>query len=67
MVVHRHHSCVDSLLELKGDTCIVFSHKCVLRLELFLNIMIFQIFVSRDGGNKKYSSVLAPGHHESLK
>uniref|UniRef100_A0A0D9XKI8 Non-lysosomal glucosylceramidase n=1 Tax=Leersia perrieri TaxID=77586 RepID=A0A0D9XKI8_9ORYZ len=24
----------------------------------------FLIFVSRDGGNKKYSSVLAPGHHE---
>ncbi|GJN20845.1 hypothetical protein PR202_gb08272 [Eleusine coracana subsp. coracana] len=24
----------------------------------------FSIFVSRDGGNKKYSSVLAPGHHE---
>jgi len=29
--------------------------------------MLFQIFVSRDGGNKKYSSVLAPGHHEGLK
>jgi non-lysosomal glucosylceramidase len=27
----------------------------------------FSIFVSRDGGNKKYSSVLAPGHHEGLK
>ncbi|EEE51125.1 hypothetical protein OsJ_31868 [Oryza sativa Japonica Group] len=25
------------------------------------------IFVSRDGGNKKYSSVLSPGHHEGLK
>jgi hypothetical protein len=29
--------------------------------------MLLQIFVSRDGGNKKYSSVLAPGHHEGLK
>ncbi|KAG8091936.1 hypothetical protein GUJ93_ZPchr0012g18845 [Zizania palustris] len=27
----------------------------------------FSIFVSRDGGNKKYSSVLSPGHHEGLK
>ncbi|VAH04230.1 unnamed protein product [Triticum turgidum subsp. durum] len=27
----------------------------------------FSIFVSRDSGNKKYSSVLAPGHHEGLK
>ncbi|XP_072955535.1 uncharacterized protein [Typha angustifolia] len=27
----------------------------------------FSIFISRDGGNKKYSSVLAPGHHEGLK
>ncbi|XP_074583993.1 uncharacterized protein LOC141840012 [Curcuma longa] len=27
----------------------------------------FSIFVSRGGGNKKYSSVLAPGHHEGLK
>ncbi|KAG6501546.1 hypothetical protein ZIOFF_041427 [Zingiber officinale] len=27
----------------------------------------FSIFVSREGGNKKYSSVLAPGHHEGLK
>lgn len=27
----------------------------------------FSIFVSRDGANKKYSSVLAPGHHEGLK
>lgn len=26
-----------------------------------------QIFISRDGGNKKYSSVLAPGHHEGLR
>ncbi|KAJ8513418.1 hypothetical protein OPV22_003852 [Ensete ventricosum] len=26
----------------------------------------FSIFISRDGGNKKYSSVLAPGHHEGL-
>ncbi|KAG6521629.1 hypothetical protein ZIOFF_018754 [Zingiber officinale] len=25
------------------------------------------IFISREGGNKKYSSVLAPGHHEGLK
>lgn len=25
-----------------------------------------QIFISRDGGNKKYSSVLAPGQHEGL-
>ncbi|OAY68565.1 Non-lysosomal glucosylceramidase, partial [Ananas comosus] len=25
------------------------------------------IFISRDGGNRKYSSVLAPGHHEGLK
>ncbi|CAD5176314.1 unnamed protein product [Musa acuminata subsp. malaccensis] len=27
----------------------------------------FSIFISRDGGEKKYSSVLAPGHHEGLK
>ncbi|XP_042394104.1 non-lysosomal glucosylceramidase-like [Zingiber officinale] len=27
----------------------------------------FSIFISRDGGNKKYSSVLAPGHHEGLR
>ncbi|KAG1353982.1 non-lysosomal glucosylceramidase [Cocos nucifera] len=27
----------------------------------------FSIFISRDGGNKKYSSVLAPGHHEGIK
>ncbi|KAJ3678496.1 hypothetical protein LUZ60_002299 [Juncus effusus] len=27
----------------------------------------FSIFISRDGGNKKYSSVLAPGQHEGLK
>ncbi|KAJ4777497.1 Non-lysosomal glucosylceramidase [Rhynchospora pubera] len=27
----------------------------------------FSIFVSRDGGKKKYSSVLSPGHHEGLK
>ncbi|XP_074588013.1 uncharacterized protein LOC141843888 [Curcuma longa] len=27
----------------------------------------FSIFISREGGNKKYSSVLAPGHHEGLK
>ncbi|URD94902.1 hypothetical protein MUK42_29117 [Musa troglodytarum] len=26
----------------------------------------FSIFISRDGGNKKYSSVLAPGQHEGL-
>ncbi|GKV35272.1 hypothetical protein SLEP1_g43573 [Rubroshorea leprosula] len=26
----------------------------------------FSIFVSRDGGNKKYASVLAPGQHEGL-
>ncbi|XP_015697380.1 non-lysosomal glucosylceramidase-like isoform X2 [Oryza brachyantha] len=25
------------------------------------------IFVSRDGGNKKFSSVLSPGHHEGLR
>ncbi|KAM0932259.1 putative glucosylceramidase [Dioscorea sansibarensis] len=27
----------------------------------------FSIFISRDGGNKRYSSVLAPGHHEGIK
>ncbi|KAJ3682368.1 hypothetical protein LUZ60_014941 [Juncus effusus] len=27
----------------------------------------FSIFVTRDGGHKKYSSVLAPGQHEGLK
>ncbi|XP_006661858.2 non-lysosomal glucosylceramidase-like isoform X1 [Oryza brachyantha] len=27
----------------------------------------FSIFVSRDGGNKKFSSVLSPGHHEGLR
>ncbi|PKU72532.1 hypothetical protein MA16_Dca008588 [Dendrobium catenatum] len=27
----------------------------------------FSIFISRDGGNKKFSSVLAPGHHEGIK
>ncbi|XP_011073769.1 non-lysosomal glucosylceramidase [Sesamum indicum] len=26
----------------------------------------FSIFISRDGGNKKYASVLAPGQHEGL-
>lgn len=26
----------------------------------------FSIFISRDGGNKKFSSVLAPGQHEGL-
>ncbi|KAK1307564.1 hypothetical protein QJS10_CPA09g01999 [Acorus calamus] len=26
----------------------------------------FSIFISRDGGNKKFSSVLAPGHHEGI-
>ncbi|CAA3003353.1 non-lysosomal glucosylceramidase, partial [Olea europaea subsp. europaea] len=26
----------------------------------------FAIFISRDGGNKKYASVLAPGQHEGL-
>ncbi|KAL3634379.1 hypothetical protein CASFOL_021433 [Castilleja foliolosa] len=26
----------------------------------------FSIFISREGGNKKYASVLAPGHHDSL-
>ncbi|KAK1257159.1 hypothetical protein QJS04_geneDACA024892 [Acorus gramineus] len=26
----------------------------------------FSIFISRDGGNKKFSSVLAPGQHEEL-
>ncbi|XAR48848.1 Glucosylceramidase [Bertholletia excelsa] len=26
----------------------------------------FSIFISRDGGNRKYASVLAPGHHEGL-
>ncbi|XP_077226695.1 beta-glucosidase, GBA2 type family protein [Tasmannia lanceolata] len=26
----------------------------------------FSIFISRDGGNKKYSSVLAPGQHEGI-
>lgn len=25
-----------------------------------------QIFISRDGGSKKYASVLAPGQHEGL-
>ncbi|KAG0459064.1 hypothetical protein HPP92_022192 [Vanilla planifolia] len=27
----------------------------------------FSIFISRDGGSKKFSSVLAPGHHEGIK
>ncbi|XP_074268995.1 uncharacterized protein LOC141592367 [Silene latifolia] len=27
----------------------------------------FSIFISRDGGNKKYASVLAPGQHEGLR
>ncbi|PKA54158.1 hypothetical protein AXF42_Ash018168 [Apostasia shenzhenica] len=27
----------------------------------------FSIFISRDGGHKKFSSVLAPGHHEGIK
>ncbi|XP_073102856.1 uncharacterized protein [Elaeis guineensis] len=27
----------------------------------------FSIFISRNGGNKKYSSVLAPGQHEGIK
>lgn len=26
----------------------------------------FSIFISRDGGSKKFSSVLAPGHHEGI-
>ncbi|PWZ56622.1 hypothetical protein Zm00014a_001397 [Zea mays] len=42
-------------------------HAVSIRLWFALNILPFQIFVSRDGGNKKYSSVLAPGHHEGLK
>lgn len=25
-----------------------------------------QIFINREGGQKKYSSVLSPGHHEGL-
>ena len=29
-------------------------------------ILLLQIFISREGGNKKYASVLAPGQHEGL-
>lgn len=28
--------------------------------------MVLQIFISRDGGHKRYASVLAPGQHEGL-
>lgn len=33
---------------------------------IFIMSML-QIFISRDGGSKKFSSVLAPGHHEGIK
>ena len=29
-------------------------------------LVCLQIFISRDGGNKRYASVLAPGQHEGL-
>lgn len=29
-------------------------------------IVVLQIFISRDGGNKNFASVLAPGQHEGL-
>ena len=29
-------------------------------------VVLLQIFISRDGGNKNFASVLAPGQHEGL-
>jgi len=29
-------------------------------------LLVLQIFISREGGNKNFSSVLAPGQHEGL-
>lgn len=35
-------------------------------LSMIYIIVELQIFISRDGGNKHYASVLAPGQHEGL-
>ncbi|RWW31076.1 hypothetical protein GW17_00004323 [Ensete ventricosum] len=38
----------------------------VMANQFSVSFRLYFIFISRDGGNKKYSSVLAPGHHEGL-
>lgn len=34
--------------------------------EYLAYLFLLQIFVSREGGNKRFASVLAPGQHEGL-
>lgn len=52
--------------------CFLSQVTCITPTYLFsmwlyvLNLMVMQIFISRDGGSKKYASVLAPGQHEGL-
>lgn len=39
---------------------------CSLYSDYLVCLLQLQIFVSRDGGNKSFASVLAPGQHEGL-
>jgi len=51
-----------------NDTYLLFMviHNCGLYSEYLSYLIYLQIFVSREGGNKSFASVLAPGQHEGV-
>lgn len=60
---------VNGLIKWNGVYFLLFMAilNCTLYSDYLIYLLLLQIFISRDGGNKRFASVLGPGQHEGLR